>query len=403
MAELQDYSPTAGSNNSASPAGWPENMAPSGLNNADRELAARIARERDDTQGVTASAGTANALTLAAIRGTTAAYVGEMFTFRAGTTNTGATTMNVTPAGGSARGTVAIQYNGAALVGGEIVTGGVYIIVWDGTQYQLANATGVLSGNEHRNLINGLILSNDAGDTAHDVAIAVGFARDDTNAVGMDNTAILTKQIDAAWAVGDDAGGMDTGSVGANADNAVWLIKRSDTGVVDALFSLSFTAPTMPANYTHKRLIGMVHTDGSNNVTAFTQVGDYFRYTGDVIADVNDSTITSNTPEVGTISVPPWCLGHVYVDFTNPTQTVTRTSFSLRANGAADLPTAGSREGIYIQNDTSGSAMDQMTMAATVLVDGSSQVQYAAEEADGVTTCRINTFGFTMLTRSNPL
>lgn len=42
MAELEDYSKTAASNNATSPDGWPENMAPSGVNNSDREFAAAV-------------------------------------------------------------------------------------------------------------------------------------------------------------------------------------------------------------------------------------------------------------------------------------------------------------------------------------------------------------------------
>ena len=141
MAELQDYSGTAASNNSASPAGWPEGMAPSGVNNSDRELAARIARERDDTQGVTATAGSANAYTLAALRDTAAAYTGEMFLVRFNFTNTGAATINITPAGGAARGAVTIQKNGAALIANDAVSGGIGLLVYDGTQYQLLAAT----------------------------------------------------------------------------------------------------------------------------------------------------------------------------------------------------------------------------------------------------------------------
>lgn len=138
-AELQDYSTTAGSNNSASPAGWPEGMAPSGVNNSDRELAARIARERDDTQGVTATGGSGGAYTFAATRDTTAAYTGELITFRANHTNTATATINITPSGGSARGAVAINAYGAALRGGEIVNGGVYTVVYDGTNWELVN------------------------------------------------------------------------------------------------------------------------------------------------------------------------------------------------------------------------------------------------------------------------
>ena len=146
MAELQDYSGTAGSNNSNSPAGWPEGMAPSGLNDSDRELAARIARERDDTQGVTASTGSSNAYAYAAQRGTSAAFTGELICLRANFANTAAATINITPSGGSARGTKAIQKNGNALTGGEITANSVIILVYDGTQYQMISHSADFDG-----------------------------------------------------------------------------------------------------------------------------------------------------------------------------------------------------------------------------------------------------------------
>lgn len=127
-----------------------------------------------------------------------------------------------------------------------------------------------------RGYIDGLILSNDSGDTAHDIAIAIGECRDSTDAKDIANAAILTKRIDAGWGVGDDQGGMDTGSVGNSSWYHVWLIIRSDTGVVDALFSLSATAPTMPANYDYKRRLGSVLTNGSANIIAFIQMGEQF-------------------------------------------------------------------------------------------------------------------------------
>jgi len=67
----------------------------------------------------------------------------------------------------------------------------------------------------------------------------------------------ITKRLDAAWAVGSGNGGLDTGTI-ANTTYHVWLIQRSDTGVVDALFSTSLTSPTMPTNYDRKRRIGII-------------------------------------------------------------------------------------------------------------------------------------------------
>ena len=103
-------------------------------------------------------------------------------------------------------------------------------------------------------VIYGLTYANNAGDATNDLDIAAGGAMDATGAYFMVGSA-LTKQSDAVWAVGSAAGGLDTGAVG-NSDYYIWLIARSDTGVVDVLFSLSSTAPTMPTNYDFKRLIG---------------------------------------------------------------------------------------------------------------------------------------------------
>jgi hypothetical protein len=107
--------------------------------------------------------------------------------------------------------------------------------------------------------LGGLTYANAAGDVTNDITIAVGEAVSDDASLAnrrlMVLASALTKQLDAAWAVGTNAGGLDTGAIG-NSDYYIWLIQRADTGVVDALFSLSATAPTMPANYSFKRLIG---------------------------------------------------------------------------------------------------------------------------------------------------
>jgi hypothetical protein len=248
--------------------------------------------------------------------------------------------------------------------------------------------------------IGGLILSNDAGDTDHDVNVTAGEARDATDVESLRLATEITKQINAAWAVGDDAGGLDAGAVAADTLYAVWLIMRSDTGVVDALISTSFTAPTMPTDYDYKRLIGAVMTNGASNVIQFTQVDNYFRYTGDVLSDVADATITDDTFEVGTLSVPPSCMAHVYASLSNPTTTSKVTGYLyLRTNGAADAAIAAERWSQLAAD----ALFDETGCIGQVLVDSSSQVQYAAKEVDGAATVSISTLGFWMLTRSEPV
>jgi hypothetical protein len=117
--------------------------------------------------------------------------------------------------------------------------------------------------------ISGLGYSNNAADATNDIDIAAGSARDATDTVNLILGSALTKQSDVAWAVGTNAGGLDAGAVG-NSDYYIWLIKRSDTGVVDVLFSLSPTAPTMPTSYDYGRLIGWFKRVGGSIVAFHT-------------------------------------------------------------------------------------------------------------------------------------
>jgi hypothetical protein len=118
MSDVQTWSTTAASNNSAAPNGFPEGMPPSGVNDAAREVMAAVARYREDTDGVNTSSGT-DTITLASSRTMTAYAQGDMYTFKAGGTNTGATTLNVDGLGAKD-----VQFNGAACTGGEIITDG---------------------------------------------------------------------------------------------------------------------------------------------------------------------------------------------------------------------------------------------------------------------------------------
>ena len=128
--------------------------------------------------------------------------------------------------------------------------------------------------------LKGLQLSNHT-DAAHDIQITSGLCSDDANSEHMHLGSLIVKQIDAAWAVGTNQGGLDgSESVPGTPDANTWyhlhVIKRTDTGIVDVLFSESATAPTLPTNYTKSRRVGSVLTDGSANILGFSQVGDDF-------------------------------------------------------------------------------------------------------------------------------
>lgn len=69
----------------------------------------------------------------------TAYAAGQRFTFIPANTNTGATTLNITPSGSSALGAKNVFNGNAACVGGEIVASVPCTVIYDGTQFQIVN------------------------------------------------------------------------------------------------------------------------------------------------------------------------------------------------------------------------------------------------------------------------
>ena len=156
------------------------------------------------------------------------------------------------------------------------------------------------------------------------VTFSPGKARDSTDVDDIVLTSALTKRLDGAWTVGNNNGGVDTGSDGtANAFYYLWIIKRSDTGVVDALFSTSATSPTMPTNYDRKQRVGWTRTDGSSNFLDWDQSATdihEIRYET-VIMDVS-VTGQGTTGVTRTMTAPPNSIGWFRVVVFNTTFTM---------------------------------------------------------------------------------
>ncbi len=298
-----------------------------------------------------ATTGSANAYVLTSGLSLSAYATGQSFLIIPNFTNTGAATLNVDGLGAKNL----TRFGAIALSGGELISGRIYRVTYNGTQFEVGvqgYVPPVMPGQLY-----GLTLSNNASDATNDIDIAAGQAADGTNALLIVLGGALTKRLDAAWAVGTNQGGLDTGSI-ANTIYAVWLIMRSDTGVVDALFSASATSPTMPANYDYKRRIGFI-IRASGAIRAFLQVGDNF----DLMTPVNDFTVnnpgTSSNPRAvtvpdGTIAIVNLRLadqtpaGETYFLVRNPVTNDTTpgsTNFSLQTNAqGAGVPAAASAQ-----------------------------------------------------------
>ena len=143
----------------------------------------------------------------------------------------------------------------------------------------------------------------------------------------------------------------------------------------------------------------MVLTNGSGNLYAFTQVGDYFRLIGDVVSDVSDATITSSSFETAALSVPPSSLAHIYASADGSTG-VSQMYVTVRTAGAADAGSA--LEAIATAEVTSTTNLTRVGGIGMVLVNGSSQIDYAALESAGTVNVRIGTLGWLDLKRSAP-
>ncbi len=251
----------------------------------------------------------------------------------------------------------------------------------------LTNSTNVILINPVylRGYISGLTLSNNVSDATNDIDIAVGVANADDQSALLSLSSGLTKRLDANWAVGTNQGGLDTGAI-ANTTYHLFLIQRSDTLVVDVLFSTSPTSPTMPANYDRKRRIGSIVRTGAA-IKAFTQSGFEFLW------KVPVADIAATNPGTSAVSAT----------LTLPTgiQVIARFAAALNAHSAATtflILTA------LDQTDTAPSASAFTTAASAagisyfgvenIRTNTSAQVRYRVDQSDGSTIVRLNTHGW---------
>ena len=141
-----------------------------------------------------------------------------------------------------------------------------------------------------------------SGGASTTISIGAGEATDSSGLVLMVLGGAGINKTTAAWAVGSGNGGLDTGVIAPLTFYHFFLIERSDTKVVDVLFSLSATAPTMPSPYNLSRRIGAMMTGGSSNWAGFIQLGDDFLFT----TPLNDVSVSnlSTSAILYSLSVP---------------------------------------------------------------------------------------------------
>ncbi|MGJ4858918.1 hypothetical protein ACN6KF_004927 [Labrys sp. La1] len=147
--------------------------------------------------------------------------------------------------------------------------------------------------------IYGLTLSQASPTT---VGITIGGCANEYGGTGYNIVlgSAITKGL-GGWTTGSGNGGLDTGSVAANAWYHVHLIRKDSDGSIDALLSLSATTPTVPAGYTARRRLGSIRTNASSQITSFIQRGDEFIWSVPIL-DRNSNS--ASDVSLLTLSVP---------------------------------------------------------------------------------------------------
>ncbi len=224
--------------------------------------------------------------------------------------------------------------------------------------------------------------------------IAAGEASDSTGTFLMTLASAYTKTT-SAWAVGSGNGSLDTGSIANTTWYHVYLIKRTDTGVVDVLTSTSATSPTLPTNYTLSRRIGSMKTDGSAQWVKFIQDGDRFLWssrTADVAA-----TNPGTSAVTRTLSTPLGVrvLAHVAVAIVAAAQTDIAAGVLISDLSVADASPAGVG-GLLTTLGFTGSAISnfQYGGTASVMTNTSSQVRSRLQISAAGTVLHIGTIGW---------
>jgi hypothetical protein len=426
MPGVFQFSKTAALNSGACPTvDWAEGQSPSSINDSSRAEMAAVACWRDDISGSLLTTGTSTAYLVASNQqfDSLAHMDGQNIAITMHTTCATGATLNVDSLGAK----TIEQGTGVGIGAGVLAANSVYTLTYNNTlgvwlvrdqavngtfipagsitystiqnesaHTLLGNPTGgaaspseitlggglAFSGTSLVSTVNpalfpgfiaGLTLSA-AGGTGT-FGIAAGVANDVANGGIMSLGSAYTKTT-ASWAVGSGNGSLDTGAIAAGTWYHVFLIERTDTGVVDVLFSLSATTPTMPTSYTLSRRIGSMKTDGSSHWLAFTQTVDTFLWGTLPAADQNNVTVSSSRA-VLTVAVPTGVVVAALIWASLNATTGTSCNISSIQNADA-APNTNSNTNLQASNNTVDAVQLEVLTTTTATIGVRSNTSSAA-------------------------
>lgn len=240
----------------------------------------------------------------------------------------------------------------------------------------------------------GMSLANNGTDATNDIDIAVGKCVDSTGVRVLSGGA-LTKQLDAAWAAGNAAGGRLSAAAITNTTYHVFAILKDSDNSVDYGFDVSPTAPTMPVGYTYFRRIGSVLRE-SAALVSFRQIGDKF------IRDVRSAEISVANPGTAAVTavlrVPTGLIVEaiVYAQVLDITPAAS-TALLMTALAQTDTdPSGGAGVGqLFLAGGaTKATIIDCVGAEATVFTDTAASIRYRLSASNADISAYIHTRGW---------
>ena len=385
MSEMSQWTPGAAGNSSASPDGFPEGMAPSGVNDSAREImgANRRQKEADPWFDWGHTPTFISATSFSVVGDQTAVYLVNDRIKLVGSTPF---TVYATLATVVFSTVTTITYTvDSGTVDATLTNVSVSPISATNTSVPAKVIEAAISGLQ-RNFIDGVTLENDA-DADHAVKVNEGATQDSTNSQILTvSSSGLVKRTDASWAEGTGNGGFPTGiSLAVDTWYHFFLIAKID-GTVDAGFDTSITAANLltdATDYTLFKLVESVLTDGSSNIIPFIQTGDTMKFAVP-ISDYS-STITTSAALLP-LTTP---LGRVVKPLINAWG-LTTAAWAILLSSPSETDTAPALGGPFTLQ---GLANEGGNGVPDIFTDTSSQIR--ARSSVGTPTLRLTMTGWT--------
>lgn len=285
---------------------------------------------------LTSAAGT-NTITAAAPGTMIALYAGLKVCLYPANTNTGATTLNITPSGGSALTAKSVFWNGAACVGGELRASIPALLEYDGTQFHI---------------------------------IANGF-----NAPFLDTHPIVQGSSDSTKKARLEADGITTGTTrvitvpdrNVTLDDTVRSLAKSGAAVSapadtneNTVATITVPANALGANGFIKYVANLTYTNNANAKTLRVKIGGSILSTFNV-AGITNSTLTGSIANANATNAQVSNAFNLHDNATGTTQ--------MAAVAAIDT-TSATTITITVQKGTAGDTITLVNFSFEIVADG---------------------------------